>query len=194
VAGDDADALAAKLVSLPAALVEATPRAVTAGGSVLAMRVRSNIAAATGGDMRLSRVRSGRGATIRVDVDTAGAGDATQARVTPTGPIMLVEEDTRAHREPFTYSGLSGAGGRRRYAMRGEQYSDTTNLAGFTATRGRAGRRGYLHIPGIGFRASARHPGTKGKHPVRNAFREAGDDAGRAGLDVFRQAVRRHMD
>lgn len=174
-----AEQLAARLAELPAALVHATPQAVRVSGGVLEAQVRSNVAAATGGDSRLSRVRSGRGARIDVDTDVVGAGSRAQARVTPTGPIMLVEEDTARHREPFSY----GTG--RRYAMRGEL---TAN--GMRARRGRAGRRGFLWIPGIGFRGSADHPGTRGKHPVRNAFRESGQDAGRAGALVFQRAVR----
>jgi hypothetical protein len=176
---DDAAALAAKLAALPAALVEATPRAVRAGGAVLETRVRANVAGATGGDMRLSRVRSGRGARISVDTAVVGAGSRAQARVTPTGPIMLVEEDTNPHRQPFQY----GTG--RRYAMAGELMAN-----GMRARRGRAGRRGFLFIPGVGFRAHARHPGTRGKHPVRDAFVQSGNDAGRAGVLVFQQAVR----
>jgi hypothetical protein len=188
---DDAAALAAKLAALPAALVEATPRAVRAGAEVLEDAVRVNVAQATGGDMRLSRVRSGRGARIDVDTDVVGAGSRAQARVTPTGPIMLVEEDTDPHRQPFVYSGTTGEGGRRRYAMRGELLSDRGNLAGLRATRGRRERRGFLFIPGVGFRARARHPGTEGKHPVRDAFAQSGDDAGRAGALVFQHAVRK---
>jgi hypothetical protein len=168
---DHAAAFAARIAALPAVLVEATPRAVRASGDVLATRVRSNIAQATGGDSRLSRVRSGRGAAIAVDVDVVGAGSRASARVTPTGPIMLVEEDTSPHRSPFTYRGAG-------YSM---------------ANRRRAGRRGFLFIPGIGFRAAARHPGTKGKHPTREAFTQAGDDAGRAGSLEFTRAVARHF-
>jgi hypothetical protein len=177
---EDAAALVVRLVALPTALVEATPRAVRAGGDVLADRVRSNVASATGGDSRLSRVRSGRGAAIGTDLDVEGAGSRARATVTPTGPIMLVEEDTSPHRQPFAYSG--------RYAMAGERTAD-----GYRARRGRAGRRGFLFIPGIGFRARASHPGTRGKHPVRNAFTESGDDAGKAGALIFQRAVRDAM-
>lgn len=181
--------LAAKLAELPAALVHAAPQAVRASGDVLEAQVRTNVATATGGDSRLSRIRSGRGAPITVDTAIVGAGATASVRITPTGPIMLVEEDTSPHRQPFVYAGASGEGGRRRYAMAGEQLSDRGNFRGQTATRRRAGRRGFLWIPGVGYRHTAKHPGTKGKHPVRNAFREAGDDAGRAGALVFQRTV-----
>jgi hypothetical protein len=32
---------------------------------------------------------------------------------------------------------------------------------------------GAINIPGIGFRASARHPGTKGQYPWRNGYQKA---------------------
>lgn len=176
---DDAAALVARLVALPAALVDATPRAVRASGDVLEAQVRSNVSRVTGGDMRLSRIRSGRGAAIRVDLNVVGAGSRASARVTPLGPIMLVEEDTRAHRSPFRY----GTG--RRYAMAGELMAN-----GMRSRRRRREAAGFLFIPGVGFRAAARHPGTRGRHPVREAFQESGEDAGRAGALVFQRTVR----
>lgn len=168
---------AERAAGLPAALVEATPRAVVAGSRALDMAVRTNLSVATGGDMRLSRVRSGRGARIDTVVRQVGTGSRTQGRVVPSGPIMLVEDDTRAHRSPFSYLGVR-SGGTRSYSM---------------ARRRKATRSGYLFIPGVGFRSAARHPGTKGKHPVRNAFRSSADDAGRAGMLEFQTAVRKHL-
>ncbi len=179
---NDAQQLATLLAALPAVLVQTTPRAVRASGDVLEGRVRMNVARTTGGDMRLSRVRSGRGASIGVDLELRGAGSRTTAHVIPTGPVMLVEEDTARHRSPFSY----GTG--RRYAMAGELMAN-----GMVSRRRRAGRRGFLFIPGVGFRARANHPGTRGRHPVRDAFRESGDDAGRAGTVVFARAVQQHL-
>lgn len=182
---DDAAAVAARLAALPAALVHATPQAVRAGGVVLEQRVRANVASTTGGDSRLSRVRSGRGASIRVDLTVTGAGGNASARVIPSGPIMLVEEDTNPHRSPFQYLGTSGTSGRR-YATAGQLMADGVTRA----RRRRAERQGFLFIPGVGFRAAAKHPGTKGRHPVRDAFTQSGEDAGRAGMEVFTRAVR----
>lgn len=170
-------AWAAKAATLPAALVEATPRAVIASGRVLDAQVRANVAQATGGDMVLSRVRSGRGARVDTTLRMIGSGSRTQARVVPVGPIMLVEEDTRRHREPFRYV-AARTGGARGYSM---------------ARRRSATRRGFLYIPGVGFRSSAQHPGTKGKRPVRRAFQQAGDEAGRAGALEFQRTIRRHL-
>jgi hypothetical protein len=107
-----------------------------------------------------------------VRVRAAGTGSRARAEVVPTGPIMLVEEDTRRHRQPFQY----GTG--RAYSMN---------------RRRSASRRGFIYMPGIGYRANVNHPGTRGKRPVRRAFQSSADDAGRAGLLVFQRAVRDHL-
>lgn len=179
---------AARAATLPAALVEATPRAVRAGAEVLEDAVRANVSTASGGDMRLSRVRSGKGAAIALKIRTVGSGSRTRAEVVPTGPIMLIERDTKRHRQPFGYSGTTGAGGRRRYATRGEVMA-----SGEIASRKRARRARAMNIPGVGWRMSTKHPGTKGKQPVHRAFQAAGDDAGRAGVLVFQRTVREHL-
>lgn len=179
---------AARAATLPAALVQATPRAVLASSRVLDATVRANVAQATGGDMRLSRVRSGRGARVDTTVRLTGSGSRAQARVVPTGPVMLVEKDTKRHREPFGYAGVTGRGGRRRYATAGEQLA-----GGGTARRRRAVRARAMNIPGVGWRTHVEHPGTKGKEPVRRAFVHSGREAGRAGVLVFQQTVRQHL-
>jgi len=174
---------AARSATLPAALVEATPRAVRAGGTVLEEASRANLLAASGGDMRLSRVRSGKGANLTLDLAVRGAGRGATAVVTPGGPIMLVERDTKRHKiGPRQY----GAG--RRYAMAGE-----TMASGGTARRRKAQRAGYVYVPGLGSFRSVQHPGTRGKYPIRNAFRSHSGQAGRAGALVFATATRNHL-
>ena len=182
------DAWAARAAALPAALVNATPRAVRAGGVVLEQQATQNLRAATGGDLFLSRVRSGKGAAVGVQVRVAGSGSRSRALVTPTGPVSLVENDTRPHRQPFGYSGVAGSGGRRRYATQGEELA-----AGGTARRKRARRAGIIYIPGRGSFRGVNHPGTRGKHPVSRAFGQAAPEAGRAGAAVFTAAVRAHL-
>lgn len=183
---------AQRAATLPAALVEATPRAVRSGGEVLERAAQVNVRTATGGDMRLSRVRSGKGANVKVALKLLGSGSSSRAIVNPTGPIMLVEDKTKRHRQPFRYAGTLGADGRRRYATAGEQLAN-----GGTARRRRArgggGRRRYIYVPGLGSFANVDHPGTKGKRPIRNAFRDHADEAGRAGLLVFATAARNHL-
>lgn len=166
---------AQRAASLPAALVDATPEAVKASGLVLEAAARANILLATGGDSRLSGARSigtsrrGRAAgQITLHLNVRGAGRGATAHVDPAGPIMLVEEDTAAHRIPRV---LSGRGGR-----------------GY-----RGVRRRVVVVPGLGVFSRVSHPGTRGKHPVQRAFRTDHEPAGRAGVAIFATAARRHL-
>lgn len=182
------EAWADKAATLPAALVRATPDAVETGAAVLEAASRANLLTASGGDGRLSRVRSGKGAKVDVRLDVRGTGSKARGMVLPVGPVSLLESDTRRHREPFDYSGVSGAGGRRRYATAGQQLA-----GGGTARRRRASRAGFIYVPGLGTFAGVTHPGTRGKRPVGRAFDSHHDEAGRAGVSVFTEAVHRHL-
>jgi len=88
-----------------------------------------------GGDLILSRVRSGKGARIGVSF-TVGPHEAI---VKATGPLPLLANPIPAHTIPKA--------GRR--------------------------RRKVLAIPGIGPRASAQHPGTKGKDTWEHGRKQA---------------------
>jgi hypothetical protein len=90
---------------------------------------------------------------------------------------MLLERGTRRHRQPFAYVS-ERTGGRRSYSM---------------DRRRKRTRSPIMNIPGVGWRRSVNHPGTKGKQPVHRAFQAAGDDAGRAGVLVFQRTVREHL-
>lgn len=177
MAGTSVEDFARRMATLPATIVEVTPEAVRGAAVILEREVDRGLAAASGGDSRLSRVRSGKGAKIGADVKVTGAGRRAEGRVVPVGPVMLIEEDTRAHVEPFQYL-AQRTGGARSYSM---------------ARRRKAKRSGFIYIPGVGVRSRARHPGTRGKHPIRDAFTAAADEAGEAGLDVFADAIRKHL-
>jgi hypothetical protein len=168
---------AQRAATLPAALVHATPPAVRAGGSVLEDEARGNLRTASGGDLRLSRVRSGKGAKVDVKLTTRGSGTGAQALVLPVGPVSLVEGDTRGHVQPFQYL-ATRSGGARSYSMN---------------RRRRAVRARAMNIPGVGWRTYVKHPGTRGKHPVSRAMAGAGARAGEAGADVFARAIRDHL-
>jgi hypothetical protein len=168
---------AQRAATLPAVLVETTPRAVRAGATPLENRARDNLRRVSGGDLKLSRVRSGKGARVDVKMRLVGSGSRTQALVLPVGPVSLVEGDTRPHRQPFQYL-AQRTGGARSYSMR---------------TRRKARRSPVMRIPGIGVRTHVRHPGTQGRHPVARAMREAGGEAGAAGAAVFARAIREHL-
>lgn len=174
---EDVAAWATRAATLPAVLVHTTPPAVEASGEVLTDAARAGLTRVSGGDLVLSRVRSGKGAAVDVAVNVRGAGSAATATVNRVGPVSLVEDDTAAHQEPFRYL-AERTGGARSYSMK---------------RRRKAKRRGFLWIPGVGFRMRAKHPGTTGQHPIREALQSHGDEAGRAGLDVFATAVQRHL-
>ena len=163
---NELDSWARRAALLPAALVDATPEAVAESARVLERQANINLRAATGGDLVLSRVRSGKGARIETEVRVLGAGRSAQGVVVPTGPVMLVEQDTRGHRQPFVYTY------NRRVKRRG---------------------RNPIYIPGRGSFARVNHPGTSGKRPIARAFATAGSNAGSAGVAVFAATARRHM-
>lgn len=181
---------AERAATLPAVIVQTTPRAVRAGAEPLEDQARANLRRVSGGDMVLSRVRSGKGARVDVKITTQGSGSGSRALVVPVGPVSLVEKDTRQHVQPFSYSGVAGSGGRRRYATAGEQLA-----GGGRARRKRARPRGgVLVIPGVGVRTRVNHPGTRGQEPVGRAMQQAGGAAGRAGAATFVRAIADHMN
>lgn len=172
---------ATRAATLPAALVEATPQAVRASGEVLEVAARASVLRATGGDSRLSnavtigarkrgasRTRGG-GATITLELRVQGAGRRARAVVIPRGPIMLVEGPTPGHRIPRKL------------------------LARNYGSRSRVHARVGVYVPGRGFFAGVKHPGTKGKRPVRKAFESHNGPAAEAGLLVFVTETRRHL-
>jgi hypothetical protein len=180
VADREVSEFARRMATLPGVIVEVTPDAVRAGADVLAETASRNIDAATGGDSRLSRVRSGRGAAVGVEVRVRGAGRNAEVHVAPRGPLALVENDTRPHVQPYQYSN--------RYTMAG-----ATTRRGTPGKRTKAKRKGYIWIPGVGARQFVKHPGTKGKRPVAKAFEAEADRAGEEGVAVFQDAITGHL-
>ena len=109
----------------------------------------------SGGDLKLSGVgrRRGRpgGAKVGVNYKLTKGNGSPSALVSATGPLPLIANKTKAHAIGSAFkpgrasqSGLIGLGLGRSASASG-------------------GRKAVLHIPGVGFRRSARHPGTKGK-------------------------------
>jgi hypothetical protein len=167
---------AARIATLPGAIVEATPQAVRAAGAVLEQAARTNVLAATGGDARLSGAMTmgarrggtgGAGKRIELELRVQGTGSRARALVVPRGPIMLVEGPTARHRIP-------------------------RKLQGYNYHR-RVYKRPGVFIPGRGFFASVNHPGTKGKRPVRRAFQSHSSEAAQVGLALFATSARRHI-
>lgn len=87
---------------------------------------------------RLNVGKNGKKVGVRYDLVSDGA------MVRMTGPAHLLEWDTKAHRIPREHVGRSRKDGTRRRNSK------------------------VVNIPGVGPRAWANHPGTKGKHPWRD--------------------------
>lgn len=115
---------------------------------------------ASGGDMRMSGVGRARGrqgnAKVGVRYDIRG-GEVPWSKIKATGPLHLLERDTGGRVIRSAY--LRGAG--RKYSGQKAPIQGP----GLMGRNFRGDRRAVLNIPGIGYRRSARHPGTKGKHP-----------------------------
>ena len=89
-----------------------------------------------------------KGAKIGVRYDIQGRKNSALIRA--TGPFQLIERDTKAHRVPKLYK---------------NQFSATNSPLLSIPKVSRSAKRGKIAIPGVGVRAWANHPGTKGKHP-----------------------------
>ena len=156
----------AMAATLPKQLQAAQTKAVRASALHVTQAIRDEVRVATGGDMRLSGVGR-RGARVGARFDVRGTKNPT-AMVKATGPMHLLEHDTRPHE--------IGPRGRR---------------------VGRSGRRlkgaKALRIGGE-FRASAQHPGTHAKRPFERGYIRSRDETGpifnRAVEDAIRKAMR----
>lgn len=128
----------------------------------------------SGGDLKLSGVGAakGRGGNAPIGVSyrvkkESGIGVGATAFVQATGPLQIINNDTAGRVIRSAYSKGRATVSRRTVARRGfvgpvlpGQFSE-------------GGRRAVLNIPGIGYRRSARHPGTKGKQTWQLGRRDA---------------------
>lgn len=162
------------MIKLARAVEQGSKETVSAS-ALKAKRVQEKaIASVAGSDMSLSGVNKakgrGGGAKVGVSFKVEMKGSTPQAFLKATGPLQLVENDTSGHviRSAWT-------SGKQRKGFIGP-------VAGgqFTTSRGggfigpvMSNRRGVIAIPGVGFRRSARHPGTTGQHPWRKGRKDA---------------------
>lgn len=107
-----------------------------------------------------------RGARIGVKYNVGNFGGEPKSKVFAYGPFQLVERPTKAHRIPRETIGR----GRRQ----------------------RANRKPIL-IPGVGWRQSARHPGTRGKYPWRRGVAQSIDKAQEVLVSPTVTLMRRHF-
>jgi hypothetical protein len=128
------------------------------GSAMAAKKVHTAaIAKVAGADMRLSGVGKAKGRVgggkINVNFKVSGNGGNVSGIIRPTGPIQLIENDTKGRVIRSAYSK-----GKARKGFVGP------TIGGQFSGGGRGGKA-VLNIPGVGFRRSVRHPGTKGQHP-----------------------------
>lgn len=135
--------------------IEAASVATVRESADVAAKIHDNrISRDSGGDGRLSGMNraKGRAGNTKVGVRVKADRSSTKpsAFIGATGPLQLINNDTAGHviRSAYTRG-------------RGRKGFVGPTLPGQFATTG--GGSGAINIPGVGFRAWARHPGTKGK-------------------------------
>lgn len=155
-----------------AAAYDQTPgRVVAASARVYNTTIKGDIAAITRG----GKLRNVGKAGSRVGVTTRLFG--TTAIVQATGPLQILERDTREHSIPRT--ALS-----RRTRTASGRLSRKRELTGRTSS----GRR-HLFINGHWVTGPVKHPGTTGKHPFERGVLEATEPAALAARIVVVQAI-----
>jgi hypothetical protein len=145
--------LAASVSRMPAAIRQAEATGVQKATIRTTGLIRDQIRSATG-DMRLSGVgKKGARVGARYDKHFAATPDAPAMEIKATGPLHLIERDTRAHL----------------ILPRGQT---------FTARGSRRSGRKALKI-GDDFRLYAEHPGTRGKRPFARGVARAAPEVPR---------------
>jgi hypothetical protein len=124
----------------------------------------------SGGDLRLSGVNRAKGRAgnakigARYDIKPGVGSRSATAVIKATGPLQIIANDTSGRVIRSAY-----AKGKYRRGGKGKsQFIGPTTSGQFSGDR-----RAVLNIPGIGFRRSARHPGTKGKDTWNDGQRRA---------------------
>lgn len=140
------------------ASVETVTKSAAAAEDIQDKRIKRD----SGGDNRLSGVNAAKGRPgnvkvgVRVKVDKSKTKPS--ALIAATGPLQIINNDTSGHviRSAYTFGksrkGFVGP------TLGGQFSARKKNFIGPVASQ-----KAAINIPGVGFRASARHPGTKGK-------------------------------
>lgn len=117
-------------------------------------------------------------------------GRQASALVRFTGAFHLVNNDTKPHLiRPRVFAGTRGSvAGRRGRGRRAVKGAALLQLFGVDARDG-----GALKIPGVGFRADADHPGTKGKGIFQAARLISGEKVPRVMADSMKGAWKRAL-
>lgn len=100
------------------------------------------------------------------------AGSDGSVLVRATGPWQLIESDTSPHAITSRHGGSIRRKRQERASFIGPQFAGrgrNRRVVGRTS----GGRRAVMFIPGVGYRRSALHPGTRGKHPWEKAMQRS---------------------
>ena len=154
--------LGAGLVKMARKIEDETKETVKASATLAKGVQLKKIRSDSGGDGKLSGVNKAKGrpgdTAVGARYRVEARGSSAQAFLFATGPLQIINNDTVGRVIRSTYSFGNGRKGLIGPAAPGQ----------FTARKGRMigpvlTNQAVLNIPGVGFRKSARHPGTKGK-------------------------------
>lgn len=169
--------IASRMTKLASSIETGSYETVKQSAEVAKKRQLDRMRTDSGGDLMLSGVNAakGRGGNAKIGVSyrvrkDSGVGVGASAFVKATGPLQIINNDTQGRVIRSAYSTGRGTVGRQRVARRGFV---GPVLPGQFAE---GGRRAVLNIPGVGFRRSARHPGTQGKSTWQEGRKRAEPD------------------
>lgn len=160
---------ALQMRALPATVEKSTRSAVEKSALQLTSHARLNIAAATGGDSRLSHVGKRGGAKVGARYKLNRSTSNPSALIFAEGPLQIIERDTKAHGEiPRSVGRLQRRSDGVLDRSRSARHDAKQRL--YSALFGSGGFSGAtpLSTP-YGPRFKVAHPGTKGKHPFGRA-------------------------
>jgi len=160
--------LGAGLVKMARAIESASKDTVNTSALRAKVVQEKAIASVAGSDMSLSGANKAKGrpggVKVGVRYKLEMRGSSPQAFLRATGPLQLIENNTAGHVIRSAYT--SGAA-RKGFIGPGASGQFSTARGGNFIGPTVSNRRGVISIPGVGFRRSARHPGTTGQHPWR---------------------------
>lgn len=154
------DAVFSRLRKAPVALRQAQPRALLAAAD----KAKPVMEHAPGAAQRVD------GKSVKVTIRKL-ADDIVSLKWGPPGWVRILNDRTAPH---FIGPRRKGTGSlRKQNSIRGSRRATAMAIASALGGTVGAGTRGGINIKGVGVRAYAFHPGTKGKHFVEEGKKRA---------------------